>query len=131
MMMETVGPIKQPEARAGLESPRLRQTFVVGENGLHARPCALLIKTLQCFGSSVEVEAHGVKASARSILSLLALGVGPGAQVAVCVSGEDAAQAMAAVRRLFDTGFQEAYRPAVLRPRYANSAKTAVCAGGR
>ena len=86
---------------------RVRQTFVVNiEHGLHARPCALLVKTVQPYRSTVEVEAHGNKVSGNSILGLMALAAGYGSEITFTIVGEDASQAMAAVRQLFDAHFE-------------------------
>jgi phosphotransferase system HPr (HPr) family protein len=109
--METISLVREPEARSGLADRSLRQTFVVGlENGLHARPCALLIKTLRKFRSSVDVHAHGAHASGHSMLGLLALAAGRGTALTFTATGDDAAQTLAAVRHLFETGFRDAYR---------------------
>lgn len=113
--METICLVREPEDRARVVDRSVRQTFLVGlEQGLHARPCALLIKTLRTFQSTVEVEAHGAKASGHSMLGLLALALGRGATVTFTATGDDAAEALAAVRHLFETGFRGAYR--VQRP---------------
>src|SRR5271165_3909024 len=89
----------------------VRRTFEVNvENGLHARPCALLVKTIRAYRSTVEVEADGNTASARSLLDLMSLGAGYGSQITFTIVGEDAFQAFAALQHLFDTQFENAYR---------------------
>jgi phosphotransferase system HPr (HPr) family protein len=86
------------------------RSFVVNiEHGLHARPCALLVKTLQPYFVNVVIEANGEKASGHSILGLMALAAGYGAKVAVTITGKDAFEAMAAVQDLFETCFDDAY----------------------
>ncbi len=93
------------------EVRRMRQTFVVNvQNGLHARPCALLVKTLQPFASKVEVEANGERASGHSIMGLMALAAGYGTEITFTITGKDAAEAMAAVGHVFATHFERAYR---------------------
>jgi phosphocarrier protein len=97
--------------RAQVVVQRVRRTFVVNiEHGLHARPCALLVKTVQPYRSTVEVEAHGNKVSGNSILGLMALAAGYGSQITFTMVGEDALQAMAAVHRLFAAHFEAALR---------------------
>ncbi|HWI59045.1 MAG TPA: HPr family phosphocarrier protein [Bacillota bacterium] len=91
--------------RTGLRT--VRQTFAVPlPHGMHARPWAVVIKTLRRFRSSVEVEVNGKHASGQSIISLIMLGAGYGAKVAFTISGEDADQTLAAVRLLFQTHFE-------------------------
>jgi phosphotransferase system HPr (HPr) family protein len=93
------------------EGPTARQTFVVNlEHGLHARPCALMVKTLLPFRSRVEVEANGERASGRSIMGLMALAAGFGCSITFTLTGEDAHPGLEAVRRLFATHFADAYR---------------------
>ncbi len=94
--------------------PILRQTFAMtNRNGLHARPCALLAKTLRPFACAVKVEANGAIASGNSILGLMSLAVGFESKLTFTITGREAARAMAAVQRLFDTQFEEAYAPGV------------------
>ena len=110
MSLDTVATIRRPGPASRPAGPALRQTFVVGlEHGLHARPCALLIKTARRFHADVLVEAHGARASAHSILGLLALAAGRGSPVTFSITGPEAAPAMAAISHLFETGFLEAY----------------------
>ena len=102
------GPRVRPE-----DAPGLRHTFVVVlAHGLHARPCAALVKALQPFTSSVVVEANGQTASGHSVLGLMALAAGCGASISFLITGDDATAAMAAVRHLFETDFAEAHLPA-------------------
>ena len=87
---------------------QVQRTFWVNcRYGLHARPCALLVKTLHPSHSKVMVEANGEQVSGDSILGLMTLAAGPGSAVKITVVGEDALQTMAAIQRLFDTRFQE------------------------
>jgi len=98
-------------SRAREDAPSIRRSFVVNiERGLHARPCVLLIKTLKRFRSKVLVEAKGRRAPGSSILSLLMLAAEFGSPVTFTITGEDAAEAMSAVERLFATRFEEAYQ---------------------
>jgi phosphocarrier protein HPr len=95
-------------------TPILRQTFIMNNpNGLHARPSALIVKTLRPFQCKATVECKGLRANAESILGLMSLAAACGSKMTFTVTGGDAAQAMAAVHRLFDTHFEEAYRAAV------------------
>ncbi len=72
---------------------------VVGHpEGLHARPAARFVQTARRFRSRVRVLYGGREADAKSLLSLLALGVGPGAVVTIRAEGEDAEEALAALK---------------------------------
>jgi phosphotransferase system HPr (HPr) family protein len=109
-MNAVMSPRKPETRRAHAVAPTSRRTFVLNlEHGLHARPCAVLVKTLQPYCSIVEVEANGEKASGKSILGLMALGAGHGSSITFTIEGVDAFQAMAELDRLFSTNFESAY----------------------
>lgn len=76
------------------------------ETGLHARPAGILAKTAGRFSCQIELEKNGVKKNAKSILSLLSLGVSFGDQIKCLASGEDAEAAVAEVTLLFQNNFQ-------------------------
>jgi phosphocarrier protein HPr len=91
--------------------PTMRQTFVLKNvHGLHARPSALLVRTLQPFACQATVEHDGHPANARSILSLLSLAAGYDSSLTFTFQGSDASKALMAVKHLFDTQFGEAYQ---------------------
>jgi phosphotransferase system HPr (HPr) family protein len=97
----TAGPLTTP----GI--PKVRRTFVVDlQHGLHARPCAMLVKAVRPFSVTVDVEANGEKASGKSILGLMALAAAAGTRITFTIVGENAYQAMADVGRLFDNRFE-------------------------
>lgn len=66
--------------------------------GLHARPAARFVQTARRFRSRVWVVYSGREADAKSLLSLLALGVEQGAVVTLRAEGEDAEEALEALR---------------------------------
>jgi phosphotransferase system HPr (HPr) family protein len=60
---------------------------------LHARPAGLFVKEAARLGGSVTLAANGKRANAKSILQVLALGAGGGAELVIEVSGDGAAEA--------------------------------------
>ncbi|HTJ93014.1 MAG TPA: phosphoenolpyruvate--protein phosphotransferase [Pararobbsia sp.] len=67
------------------------------KGGLHARPAARAREAARKFASKVELHYGGKAASLNSIVSLLGLGAGEGANVTVVATGHDANEALAAV----------------------------------
>lgn len=65
--------------------------------GLHARPAALLVQLAGRYACDITIWKDGKSASARSLLSLMALGLSAGATAQVRADGADAAVAAAAV----------------------------------
>ena len=103
--------LPKPAANISLRpSSTLRQTFVVTHiQGMHARPCALIIKALQPFDCTVTVQTGSFVADGRSILGLLSLAAGCHSKLNFTVTGPDAPAAMAAIARLFEKKFEQAY----------------------
>jgi phosphocarrier protein len=75
------------------------------DDGLHARPAGLFVKTLSAFKSTVEVELKGQKKNGKSIMSLMALGAVPGDELTISVTGDDADKALQAIEQLFANKF--------------------------
>lgn len=103
-------PYRTPRPAPASDASTLRQTFILkNKNGLHARPCALLVKTVRPYRCRVEVEVNGELANGHSIMGLMALAAGYESKMTFSIAGEDAARTMAAVEHLFETRFEEAY----------------------
>jgi phosphocarrier protein HPr len=62
---------------------------------LHARPAGAFVRTASRFDSTIEIEANGRHANAKSILEILGLGAEGGTELAISASGDDAAEAVA------------------------------------
>jgi phosphotransferase system HPr (HPr) family protein len=79
-------------------------------SGLHARPAALFVRTAGQFGSKVTV-AHPAAGKgpvdAKSILSVLTLGVSSGNEIEVSAEGDDAEAAIAAISEAVVSGLGE------------------------
>jgi phosphocarrier protein FPr len=78
--------------------------------GLHARPAAQFVKTAMRFESDITV-ANITKdeklEDAKSILSLLTLGVNQGDEIKITADGNDATLALAALKELVENNFGE------------------------
>jgi len=86
------------------------QTFeiiVQNRTGLHARPAKELVNLAKTFKSNIRI-AHGVKqVNAKSLISVLTLGVESGGQVHIEVEGEDEEAAALALQALINAGLGE------------------------
>lgn len=76
--------------------------------GLHARPASQFVQTAARFASLVTVEYNAKKANAKSILQVLSLGAGGGAEISISAEGADAEAAIAALQQLIADKFGEA-----------------------
>jgi len=87
---------------------RLERTFtIVNSLGMHARPAAMVVQTANRFRSEILFEKDGLQINAKSIMGVLTLAAGKGASVVVACEGEDASEAMAALAKVFESGFGE------------------------
>lgn len=77
------------------------------EVGLHARPASLFVRKAGEFNSDITVTCGDRSANAKSILSVLTLGVHKGAEIEIEAEGEDADEALVALKELVDNNFGE------------------------
>lgn len=83
------------------------QLFVNNDVGLHARPATVFVQTALQFASKIKVSHDGREADGKSLLGLLALGVGKGSSITVEAQGEDANQALEAIKALVESDFEK------------------------
>jgi phosphocarrier protein len=81
--------------------------IVQNKVGLHARPAAVFVQTAKQFNSDIKVIANGKTANAKSILNILTLGVFQGTEITIQAEGEDADNALAALKELAENNFGE------------------------
>ena len=84
-----------------------RELTVANRLGLHARATAKLVQLLSAFKSSTTLTAKGREVNAKSIMGVMLLAAGQGAQVRLRVEGEDEEAAADAVTDLFARRFDE------------------------
>ena len=77
------------------------------ETGLHARPAALFVNTAKKFASRITVSHGGKEADAKSILSVMGLGVKSEAAVVICADGPDESDAIQQLKALVESNFGE------------------------
>ena len=76
--------------------------------GLHARPASKFVQTAARYAATIIVVCGARQANAKSILQVLSLGAGGGAEITLQAEGDDAEAAIAALRQLIDERFGEA-----------------------
>ncbi len=78
------------------------QVSLVNTAALHMRPAAVLVKIASNFESDVIIEYNGMKASCKSLLEIIMLGIRYMANFTVSAVGKDAQNAIKAVKDFFD-----------------------------
>ena len=64
------------------------------QNGLEARPVAVLVQVASQYNSSIYVECDDRKVNAKSIMGMMPLGLTAGEEVVVSANGDDEQTAM-------------------------------------
>lgn len=88
----------------------LEKKFTIGcKQGFHLRPAQALMEAATGFSSSIVVKKDNSdnEADAKSILGLMSLGLDYNQPITVVVEGDDEADALAAVEKLFLSNFGE------------------------
>lgn len=84
-----------------------RTVQVANKTGLHARPAALFVQEANKFKSTIRVNKDGMAADAKSIISVLALGVEQGTGITIEADGEDEKEALESLIKLVEGKFGE------------------------
>ena len=74
-----------------------KEFHIIAETGIHARPATLLVQAASKFGSDINLEYNGKSVNLKSIMGVMSLGVGQGADVTISAEGDDEKEAIAAV----------------------------------
>jgi len=85
----------------------IRTVEICNERGLHARASAKFVKMASSFDAEVTVSKDGHTVDARSIMGLMMLAAGPGAQIEIAAEGPQAEEAAAALTDLVSCRFDE------------------------
>ncbi|AZA16542.1 phosphocarrier protein HPr [Lactobacillus delbrueckii subsp. bulgaricus] len=74
-----------------------KEFHIIAETGIHARPATLLVQAASKFGSDINLEYNGKSVNLKSIMGVMSLGVGQGADVTISAEGDDEKEAIAAI----------------------------------
>ena len=67
------------------------------ENGLEARPVAVLVQKASMHDSTIYIHAEGKKVNAKSIMGMMTLGLDAGEEITLSANGDDEAAAMTSI----------------------------------
>ncbi|MDT7788829.1 MAG: phosphoenolpyruvate---glycerone phosphotransferase subunit DhaM [Pseudonocardiales bacterium] len=83
------------------------EVLLTNEVGLHARPAALLARTVAELDADVVVRYGDEEASAASVLALMGLSAPGGKSITVVATGKDAGEAVRRIEELAERGFDD------------------------
>ena len=81
------------------------ELLIRNQLGLHARACALFVKTASKYKSEVLVSRDGLEVNGKSIMGVMMLAAEAGSTIVVKADGPDAQEALGALRELVDGKF--------------------------
>jgi phosphocarrier protein len=81
------------------------ELLIRNQLGLHARACALFVKTAARFASEVAVRRDDLEVNGKSIMGVMMLAAEEGSTIRVRAEGPDEREAVAALRELVDGKF--------------------------
>lgn len=71
-----------------------KQFKVVAETGIHARPATMLVQAASKFDSEIHLEYKEKKVNLKSIMGVMSLGIGQGADITIFADGSDEEDAL-------------------------------------
>ncbi len=85
-----------------------KKLTILNKLGIHARPAAQFVRVASRFRCDVTIEKDDESVDGKSIMGLMMLAVGCGADIQVTVDGADEEAAIAALEELVNSKFGEA-----------------------
>lgn len=85
-----------------------KKLTVLNKLGIHARPAAQFVRVASRFQADVTVSKDDESIDGKSIMGLMMLAVGCGAEISVTVDGPDEAETLEALEELVKGKFGEA-----------------------
>jgi len=84
-----------------------KETVIKNRAGIHARPAAMIVQTASKFKSKLFLQKGDDRINAKSIMGIITLGAGFETRILIIADGEDEAEAVEAIDRLFQNRFEE------------------------
>jgi len=83
------------------------ETTIKNRAGIHARPSAMIAQTAVKFSSRIFLEKSGNRINAKSIMGIITLAASFGSKIKIIAEGADESDAAEAIKKLFESGFNE------------------------
>jgi len=83
------------------------KVVILNETGLHARPASIFVNTAAKFQAELTLAKGEKRANAKSILSVLGLGITKGTEITISGNGTDEEQAVKTLVDLISMGINE------------------------
>lgn len=84
-----------------------RDTRIVNQLGLHARPAAQIVKTASAYQAEIEILKDGMTVNGKSIMGVMMLAAECGSTITLRATGPDEDAAIEALHAVVARGFGE------------------------
>ena len=84
-----------------------RDVIIKNRAGIHARPAALIVQTASRYKSKIAFRNEHEEINAKSIMGIITLGASYNSSLTIKAEGEDEAEAVDALSKLFEDRFEE------------------------
>ena len=82
----------------------VEQTFtVIDPSGIHARPATILVQAASKFDAEMKLDYNGKSVNLKSIMGVMSLGIGQGAEIKISAEGQDEEEASHALQEALKT----------------------------
>jgi len=80
---------------------------IINETGLHARPATKFVQECMAYECEISINVGGKRVNAKSLLSIMGLGLKHDAEFTICVEGKQEEEALSTLVTLVESGFGE------------------------
>lgn len=80
----------------------MKKAFLGNKTGLHARPASQLVQMAQKFQSEIKLSGNNSECNAKSIMSIMALGILGNSEIEIYANGADAEKAEEAIKEFIE-----------------------------
>ncbi|HEX9925985.1 MAG TPA: HPr family phosphocarrier protein, partial [Anaerolineae bacterium] len=99
--------------------------IVQNSSGLHARPARVFVDTAKQFQADIRVEHGPKKVNAKSVISVLTLGVECGGQIRITADGPDEEAALEVLKTAVEAGLGDEHPAQTSQPKVENKLREA------
>ena len=82
-------------------------TKIINRSGIHDRLATNFVQKACSFNSEITLTAENMSVDAKSLMSLMTIGLANGLEVKISAKGDDSRQAVTELKNLIDSGFNE------------------------
>ena len=84
-----------------------KTVHILNDEGFHARPAGIFVKTASAFSSNIEVHFGETVKNGKSIMGLMSLGLKKDAAITIVAKGDDEQAAVEALVNLVNRKFED------------------------